>query len=191
MPNTTTPALSTETTAAVFTAETLRTAAGLTADAYRPVWTGPSGEESTGEAVARHLDATIALLHRDGWARTTNYRITHSEDLPADDDKMTVKDMLRALMRLIRDETDAPASPLSLHTALNRVGQGDHGDTDTAWIAGTVLDFVIRAHTGSDAARSAPWSERQHRTHADITALLTVGAEFARAYGPGQETAAA
>ncbi|MDX2748544.1 hypothetical protein PV389_34325, partial [Streptomyces sp. NRRL_B-2557] len=69
--------------------------------------------------------------------------------------------------------------------ALNRVGQGDHGDTDTAWIAGTVLDVVIRAHTGSNAARATPWSERLTRTHTDITALLTAGADFARTYGPG------
>ncbi len=48
--------------AAVFTDETLSKAAGLAADFYRPVWIGQSGEESSGESVARHLEATVALL---------------------------------------------------------------------------------------------------------------------------------
>ncbi|MCX4970807.1 hypothetical protein OHA98_39900 [Streptomyces sp. NBC_00654] len=174
------PALS----AAVFSDETLAAAKALADDSYRPIWTGPSGEESSGEAVARHLDATIALLDRDGWARTTTYNTITAEDLPADDAKMTVKDMLRALLRLIRDEMDAPVAQLSLGTALNRVSQGDQGDPDTAWIAGSVLDVVIKAHTGSDSARAVPWSERLVRTHQDIVALLTAGAAFARAYGP-------
>ncbi|GAA2733368.1 hypothetical protein [Streptomyces nogalater] len=58
-------------------------------------------------------------------------------------------------------------------------------------MAGHVLDRLIQAHTGSATARATPWSERQHRTHADITALLSAGARFARTYGPSQGAAAA
>ncbi|MGA5207934.1 DUF6197 family protein [Streptomyces variegatus] len=170
----------------VFTDETLRKAAALIADAYGPVWTGPSGEESSGEDVARHLEATIALLDKDGWIRAYNYGKDWSAgaDL-ADDDSMTVKAMVRALLRFVRDENSTDPQR-TLSTALRHVGEdGGHGDTDTDYVASCVLDRVIQAHTGSDSARATPWSERQHRTQADITALLTAGARFARTYGPG------
>jgi hypothetical protein len=186
MPKTTT------TSAAVFTDATLCRAQEITADSYLPVWIGPSGEESSGEAVARHLEATVALLDKDGWIRAYNYSRgwASGADL-ADDDSMTVKAMLRALLRFVRDESDNDPQR-TLSTALRHVGEdGRHGDTDTASVAGYVLDRLIQAHTGSDSARATPWSERQHRTHADITALLTAGARFARTYGPSQEMAAA
>ncbi|MEU9485905.1 hypothetical protein AB0D83_19955 [Streptomyces decoyicus] len=185
MPKTTITAAELTTDAVVFTDETLRKAADLAADAYRPVWTGPSGEESSGELVARHLEATIALLDKDGWIRTYDYGKGWSAgtDLP-DDDSMTVKAMLKSLLRLVRDETGDPRRTLS--TALRHVGEGGgKGDSDTAYIASGVLDLVVRAHTGSDSASATPWSERLTRTHADITALLTAGARFARTYGPG------
>ncbi|MFJ1751168.1 hypothetical protein ACIOJD_33810 [Streptomyces sp. NPDC088116] len=180
--------------AAVFTDETLGKAAELAAKAYLPVWVGPSGEESSGEAVARHLDATIALLDKDGWVRAYDYGknwSTTGADL-ADDDSMTVKAMLRALLRFVRDDSDNDPCR-TLATALRHVGEdGGHGDTDTAYVAGCALDLVVQAHTGSDSARATPWSERQHRTHADITALLTAGARLARTHGPaGQESSAA
>ncbi|MEV6750090.1 hypothetical protein ACFVZJ_25740 [Streptomyces sp. NPDC058322] len=183
MTTNTAPALHTAAAAVVFSDETLTAAAALADDAYSPLWIGPSGEQSTGEAVARHLDATAVLLDQDGWTRITTYT-TPSTGLPADDTGMTVKDMVRALLRLIRDEIDTPVSQLSLTTALTRVGGGDQGDPDTAWIAGSVLDVIVRAHTGSDSARAFPWSERLVRTHEDIVALLTAGAAFARAHGP-------
>ncbi|PAU46939.1 hypothetical protein CK936_21540 [Streptomyces albireticuli] len=170
----------------VFTDETLRTAAGLAADSYRPVWTGPSGEESSGESVARHLEATAALLDKDGWVRIYDCGKdwTTSADL-ADDDSMTVKAMLKSLLRWVREDVgNDPQRTLS--TALRHVAEGGgHGDPGTAAIASDVLDLLIRAHTGSDTARATPWSERLTRTHADITALLTAGARFARTYGPG------
>lgn len=178
MPKPTVPAV-------VFTAETLRTAADLEGDAYRPLWIGPSGEESTGAAVARHLDATLALLEKEGWARAYNIDGTPSPDLPADDDSMTVKAMLKSLLRLVRDEISSDVMQRTLFTALRHVGESDDGDTDTRDIAGEVLTLVIRAHTGSPTARAMAWSERLGRTHADIAALLTAGAEFARTYGPG------
>ncbi|GAA2733365.1 hypothetical protein [Streptomyces nogalater] len=84
------------TPAAVFTEATLRKAQEITADSYLPMWIGPSGEESSGDAVARHLEATVALLDKDGWIRAYNY----SKDWSAgadlvDDDSMTVKAMAR------------------------------------------------------------------------------------------------
>lgn len=181
--------------AVVFTDETLRTAAGLAADAhrYRPVWTGPSGEESSGDAVARHLEATIDLLDKNGWIRTYDHGTDWSTgtDL-SDDDSMTVKAMLKSLMRVVRDEISTDPHR-ALPTALRHVGEsGGHGDPDTADIATEVLNLVIRAHTGSESARATSWAERLTRTHADITALLTAGARFARAHGPaGQSTQAA
>ncbi|MFZ3491688.1 DUF6197 family protein [Streptomyces sp. 5.8] len=174
------------TAAAVFTDPTLSRADELAADSYRPLWTGPSGEESSGEAVARHLEATIGLLDKDGWKRTYDHGKDWSNgaDL-ADDDSMTVKAMVRALLRVVRDEIGQDPQR-TLSTALRHIGEaGGDGDTDTASIGSDVLDLVIRAHTGSDTARATPWSERQHRTHADVTALLAAGARFARTYGPG------
>ena len=173
------------TAAAVVTDEALSKAADLAADYYRPVWTGPSGEESSGEAIAHHLEATIILLDKDGWIRTYDHGKDWSTgtDL-ADDDSMTVKAMLKSLLRVVRDEIGSDPHR-TLPTALRHVGEGGgHGDTDTAQVASVVLNLVIRAHTGSETALATPWSERLTRTHADITALLTAGARFARTYGP-------
>ncbi|MFF5859884.1 hypothetical protein ACFY8B_30425 [Streptomyces sp. NPDC012751] len=170
----------------MFTDSTLAKAAELVAGSHRSVWTGPSGEESTGESVARHLEATIVLLEQDGWVRVYDFSRDRSNGAGlADDDSMTVKAMLRALVRFVRDESSCDPQR-TLFTALRHVGEdGSHGDTDTAYVAGSVLDRVIQAHTGSGSAQAMAWSERQHRTHADITALLAAGARFARTYGPG------
>ncbi|WP_432038681.1 hypothetical protein [Streptomyces cucumeris] len=128
--------------AAVFSDVTLRKAADLAAAAYRPVWTGPSGEESSGESVAHHLEATIALLDKDGWIRTYDHGKDWSTgtDL-ADDDSMTVKAMLKSLLRLVRDEIGTDLHR-TLPTALRHIGEaGGHGDTDTAYVASVVLDL--------------------------------------------------
>ncbi|MEU3706909.1 hypothetical protein AB0E82_31980 [Streptomyces anulatus] len=189
MPKTTkTPAVT------VFTEATLRAAQELLTKSYASVWTGPSGEESSGEAVARHLEATVTLLDKDGWSRVHTYyrdQDQPSEPNPADDESMTMKQMVRALLRFIHDDIDLdPRRTLS--TALRHVGEyGVHGDPDTAHVAGTVLDRLIQTHTGSAAARATAWAERQHRTHTDITALLRAGAQFARTYGPAAAPAAA
>ncbi|MFE5095989.1 hypothetical protein ACFRCI_38015 [Streptomyces sp. NPDC056638] len=173
--------------AAVFTDETLSKAAELAADAHRPLWTGPSGEESSGEAVARHLEATIALLERDGWVRTYDSDAQWSTNPVLDTgESATVESMLRSLLDLVREETAGTGDPRrSLFTALRHVSGSDHGDSDTCDIAAEILALVIRAHTGSATAHATQWSERLTRTYADITALLTVGARFARTYGPG------
>ncbi|MGY4983930.1 DUF6197 family protein [Streptomyces sp. 900105755] len=178
---------------AVFTDETLSRAAEQASAGYRPVWTGPSGEEISGDAVARHLEAAITLLDKDGWVRVydSGKAWSTNSQVPAEDDNATVKAMLKSLLCLFRDEIGTnPARTMS--TALRHVGESAHGDTDTAAVASSVLDLVVRAHTGSADARAMSWSERITRTHADITALLTAGARFARAYGPdGHSTQAA
>ncbi|MFG3398573.1 DUF6197 family protein [Streptomyces parvus] len=182
----------------VFTEATLRKAQELAAQSYGSVWTGPSGEESSGEAVARHLEATAALLDKDGWIRATTYfrdrdQVRTSDASPADDESLTVKQMVRAVLRFLHDDIGPDLDPRrTLDTALRHVGEDDaHGSTDTATVAGYVLDRLIQAHTGSASARATAWSERQHRTHADITALLTAGARFSRTYGPSAAIARA
>ncbi|MEW2134626.1 hypothetical protein [Streptomyces sp. NPDC005435] len=164
-----------------FTDDTLLKAAGLADDAFLPVWTGPSGEQSTGEAVARHLEAAVTLLRTNGWARI--YPQDQSGSHLPDNPSMTEREMLQALLALIRDEIGS-VPELTLYSALRRIAESDQGDPDTAHIGGEVLNLVVRAHTGTDHARATSWSERLTRTHADITALLTAGARFARTYGP-------
>ncbi|MEV7080053.1 hypothetical protein AB0N88_16130 [Streptomyces sp. NPDC093516] len=186
--NTTLPALAATPSApagVVFTDETLRKAAALAAEHRRPVWTGASGEESSGEAVARHLQATAELLDKDGWIRTYDCSSDWTQGAePVDEDSMTLKDMVKALLRTARANMSTD-SRRTLRTALRHVGEGSpHGDTDTDTVASEVLDLLIKAHTGSSDARAVPWSERLHRTHADINALLAAGARFARTYGP-------
>ncbi|WP_333732550.1 DUF6197 family protein [Streptomyces sp. IBSBF 3010] len=185
MPKKTTPT-STLSNPVLFTEETLRRAADLATNSYsfRPVWAGGSGEESTGESVARHLEATAALLDTDGWVRIYSTSVLGDNAVPEFDETATTEDMVRALLDLVRDEP-ASGSPRPLSMALRHVAEGEHGDPDTCEIAGGILTLIIRAHTGSDTATATAWSERLHRTHADITALLTAGAAFARAYGPG------
>lgn len=188
MPKTTTSPAVTAASTVVFTDDTLRKASDLTVDSYRPLWTGPSGEQSSGEAVARHLEAAIAVLDKDGWVRVYDYSSNRSTSTDiADDDSMTVKAMLKSLLRLFREELDDRGEGRrNLYSALRQVAEaGVDGDTDTADIATNVLTLIVRAHTGSDSASATPWSERLHRTHADITALLRAGARFARTYGPG------
>lgn len=172
-------------TTTVFTPETLTKAAALADDAYSPLWTGPSGEESSGEAVARHLEATITLLEKDGRIRAHDYGADWSaRTLPAADDEATVAEMVRSLLDLIREEETSRGPGRTVATALNHIGGSEHGDPDTRDIAQDVLTLLVQALTGSDRARFAPWSERLTRTHADITASLTAAAHFARTYGP-------
>ncbi|KAB2588400.1 DUF6197 family protein [Streptomyces arboris] len=185
MPKTITPT-------GLFTDATLRKTQEITADSYGSVWIGPSGEESSGEAVARHLEGTAALLDKDGWSRVTTYFRDRDEDQasdanPADDESLAVKQMIRAVLRFLHDGIDLDPRR-TLDSALHQVGEdGAHGDPDTARVTSGVLDRLIQAHTGSASARATAWSERQHRTHADITALLRAGARFARTYGPAPQ----
>ncbi|MER8233194.1 hypothetical protein [Streptomyces sp. NPDC094049] len=175
--------------AVVFTSGTVDRAAELAKDSYRPVWTGMSGEVSTGESVAAHLDATVRLLDTDGWTATY-------PDTPCDIGQVTddtpLEELVRALLRLVQDETSPARKARTLYGALQHVGTlRVDGDPDTAQVASTVLDLVVRAHTGSDSAAATRWSERRHRSHDDVIALLCAGARFALTYGPGAPVHAA
>ncbi|MFF9638809.1 hypothetical protein ACF1D2_30045 [Streptomyces bacillaris] len=171
--------------AVVITPEMLERASQLALDSYRPLWTGESGEQSTGEAVARHLDATIALLDKDGWTRTWSWPTEPTGTLPATDDETSVREMVRALLDYVREEEGATARGRTALTALGHIGGTEHGDPDTRDIAQDVLNLLVQALTNNTNARFAAWSERRNRNHADITALLAAGARFARTYGPG------
>ncbi|WP_331758221.1 hypothetical protein [Streptomyces anulatus] len=183
MPQTLTAAAS----SVVITTPMLEKAAQLARDAYRPLWTGNSGEQSTGEAVARHLDATITLLDTDGWTRTWSWPTPPDSTLPATDDETSVRDMVRTLLDYVREEDSATVrtSQRTVTTALGYIGGTEHGDPDTRDIAQDVLNVLVQALTDNTDARFTAWSERLTRTHADITALLAAGARFARTYGPG------
>ncbi|MET8479272.1 hypothetical protein ABZV68_19060 [Streptomyces clavifer] len=172
----------------VITTQMLEKAAELALDSYRPLWTGNSGEQSTGESVARHLDATITLLNKDGWTRTWSWPTESASTLPATDDETSVREMVRTLLDYVREEDSATAargSQRSALTALSHIGGTEHGDPDTRDIAQDILNVLVQALTDNTTARFAAWSERQTRTHADITALLAASARFARTYGPG------
>ncbi|EHM31520.1 hypothetical protein OG582_39395 (plasmid) [Streptomyces anulatus] len=171
----------------VITTEMHEKAAQLALDSYRPLWTGNSGEQSIGEAVARHLDATITLLDTDGWTRTWSWPTPPDSTLPATDDETSVRDMVRALLDYVREEDSATVrtSQRTVTTALGYIGGTEHGDPDTRDIAQDVLNVLVQALTDNTDARFTAWSERLTRTHADITALLAAGARFARTYGPG------
>ncbi|MFC8765112.1 hypothetical protein ACFUAG_30950 [Streptomyces sp. NPDC057193] len=175
-------------TATVFTDEVLARAAELMKDSYRPVWTGASGEESTGASVARHLEAAAALLETDGWTRTYHHGPAPSTELPAIE-SMSTQEMVREVLLAVREES--AAAPRTLSTALDHAARGGDGDADTRDVAYEVLTLVVRALTGHDQARATAWAERLHRTHQDVTALLAAGAPFARAYGPGSTAGAA
>jgi hypothetical protein len=155
--------------------------------AYRSAWTGSSGEQSSGESVARHLEAARALLNKRGWARTWSDTGT-TPAIDADDDTLTVKAMVRLLLRLVLDEIGASRGPLTLWGALREIDDTDQGDSDTRRAADRVLDLLVQALTGTTTAQAGAWSERQHRTHADINALLDAGISFARTYGPASES---
>ncbi|MER5966840.1 hypothetical protein [Streptomyces sp. NPDC002057] len=176
--------INTITATTVFTDEVLVRAAELAKDAYRPVWTGASGEESTGESVARHLEAATDLLEGDGWARTYTSASSVSTELPAIE-AMRIEDMLREVLLAVRDEITATATaPRTLSVALEHVAHGEDGDGDTRYVAFEVLNLLVRALTGHDQALATSWAERLHRTQQDITDLLAAAARFARTYGP-------
>lgn len=157
-----------------------RTVAELLATETDP-WRGPSGEHVTGESVATHLEATIALLERDGWARTYAMTETGTEE-GAPGDTSTVRDMLRWLIRIVRAEYET--TPRTLDLVLSTVSGSASGDQDTAAAAGTVLQAVLRARTGARYVAISAWAGRLDRTWPQVRDLLVEAAEAARAYGP-------
>ncbi|MEU0002148.1 hypothetical protein ABZ069_35105 [Streptomyces microflavus] len=170
----------------LITAAVLEQAAVLGADLYRPLWTGSSGEQSTGETVARHLEAAADLLDETGWIRTWT---VEAGQLGPIEDGASTETMLRHLLDYVREEEEAPGAPTTAVAALGRIAGTEHGDPDTRDIAQHVLDLLVQAATGSPTARFSPWSERLHRTHAEITLMLTAAALFARTYGPAAPAA--
>lgn len=183
----TTQTLTAPASSVVITPQMLEKAAQLARDSYTPLWTGNSGEQSTGEAVALHLDSTRALLDQDGWTRTWSWPTPTDNTLPATDDETSVREMVRTLLDYIREEDSATARgpQRTALNALGHIGGTEHGDPDTRDIAQDILDLLVQALTDNTGARFTAWSERHTRTHADITALLTASVRFARTYGPG------
>ncbi|WP_240676828.1 hypothetical protein [Streptomyces sp. B27] len=166
----------------VINAEVLERAA---ADSSPTLWIGGSGETSTGEAVARHLEAASDLIDTVGWTRTWTPP-SHGE-IPQAEEGASAEDMLRQLLAYLRDEDEALLSggQVTAVDALARTAGSEHGDPDTQSIAQGVLDLLVQALTGQPTAYFTPWAARLHRTHAEITLLFTAGAQFARIYGPG------
>ncbi|MEU9678718.1 hypothetical protein AB0D92_35140 [Streptomyces parvus] len=177
-------ATATTSSSVLITAEVMEQAAALAADLYRPLWTGSSGEQSTGETVARHLEAAADLLDETGWIRTWAVEAGH---LGPVEDGASTEAMLRQLIDYIREEDDR-GKPLTAVTAVDRVAGTEHGDGDTRDIAQEVLSLLVQAATGHPAARFGAWAERQHRTHAEISLMFTAGALFARTHGPKNPT---
>lgn len=150
-------------------------------------WTGCSGERMTGEEVARHLESALAILDRGGWDRTFQYTdeidAAKGLDKVLDDDSLSVKGIVKGLLRLVRDLLhEGPDRTLS--GAMWRAREANLGDRDTGWVAGRCMDAVLSARSGSKRANYRPWSERVGRTQAEVMDLLTTAAAFARRYGP-------
>ncbi|MFF4858614.1 hypothetical protein ACFY2N_27390 [Streptomyces rubiginosohelvolus] len=173
-------ATATPSSSVLITAAVMGEAATLAADLYRPLWTGSSGEQSTGETVARHLEAAADLLDETGWIRTWAVGVGQLGEV---EDGASTEVMLRQLIDYIREEDD-PVKPVTAVTAVDRIAGTEHGDGDTREIAQEVLNLLVQAVTGHPTARFGAWAERQHRTHAEITVMFTAGALFARTHGP-------
>ncbi|MGY5634205.1 DUF6197 family protein [Streptomyces sp. UC1A3] len=142
-------------------------------------WTGPSGEETPGELVAAHLEAVLTLLEKRGWVRVRDN--DEAANLPdPDDDTLSVKAMLRGLLRLVRDSL-LDTGPLTFTTAWYEMNVAD-GDART--IAGRLLDELVRARTGNRSAYAEPWVSKYGRTFDEVRDLLGTAASFARMHGP-------
>ncbi|GHJ34324.1 hypothetical protein TPA0910_87570 [Streptomyces hygroscopicus subsp. sporocinereus] len=149
--------------------------------AARPTfWTGPSGEQVTGEQTAHHLDAVHDLLQRDGWVR--NFR-TDDPDIELPDETASVKTMIRQLFRVIRDIVGTDKRN-TLHLAIHHVAKSNDGDDDTGETAINVLHAILQARTGADTALVGAWASKLGRTWEEVAELLTEAAKFARTYGP-------
>lgn len=151
-------------------------------------WTGPSGEQTTGEQVAHHLEATLALLQRDGWTR--RYQDDEPDiDLSGDIDTMNPVAILRKLFALalwgLGFSTD---KRYTLSDAMSAVVRKDEGDRDTSIVASRVLSTIIRASRGETENQNWPiqdaWASKLGRTPGEVMALLAAGVSFARRYGP-------
>lgn len=154
-------------------------AAAKIAAAEGRFWQGPSGELATGEQVARHLDATLAILSDRGWARVDG---DQDPELPAVDEAMSTKALLQSLFRWVRDMA-RDSGPLTLLIAKGRA-QDAVGDQDTRLVAGRVMDTLLRARSGALYVSSDAWAGKQGRTFDEVRDLLETAAAFARTHGP-------
>lgn len=146
------------------------------------VWRGPSGEFVTGESTARHVEATAALLEREGWIRAYNSADAATTEA-APGDSSTLREMVRWLVRVVRSEYETtPARTLGL--ALSAVSSSASGDADTLSAAEAVISAVIRARTGARHVAISAWAGRLDRTWPQVRGLLADAADAARAYGP-------
>ena len=143
-------------------------------------WTGRSGEPAPGELVARHLEAVLALLEKRGWTPVRRSDETTAGLPDPDDDALSVKAMVRGLLRAVRDNfTDS--GPVTFAGAWYRV---DGGDNDARTVADRLLDEMVRARTGHRSAFADAWISKNGRTFDEVRDLLSTAAAFAREHGP-------
>lgn len=143
-------------------------------------WTGWSGEQAPGELVAEHLETTLALLEKRGWVPVRRSDGTAAGLPDPDDDTLSLKAMVRGLLRAVRDSlTDA--GPVTFADAWFRV---DGSDNDARTVADRLLDEMVRAHTGHRSAFADSWISKNGRTFDEVRDLLSTAAAFARAHGP-------
>ncbi|MFI9598900.1 hypothetical protein ACIHCX_03295 [Streptomyces sp. NPDC052043] len=142
-------------------------------------WTGLSGMQVTGADVAAHLEAAREVLKKRGWIRTTD---DTDPELPEADESMSVKTILLGVLRAVRDMT-VDRGPITLMSAMFRA-EDAIGDQDTHVVGDRVLDTLVAAYLGTSFAIARVWSEKRSRTWAEVSDLLTAGAEFARTHGP-------
>ncbi|POX58879.1 hypothetical protein C3492_35710 [Streptomyces sp. Ru62] len=96
---------------------------------------------------------------------------------------------LEAAARLMERENwdpqvHAPFSGRHLRDALHSTAQDGMGDADTQWVARTVMETLLRAHTGAPYVDYEIWSEHRDRTLTDVLNLLRAAAIVARETGP-------
>ncbi|MET9016874.1 hypothetical protein ABZX74_39360 [Streptomyces olivaceoviridis] len=78
----------------------------------------------------------------------------------------------------------APFSGRHLRDALHHTARQGKGDADTQWVARTVMETLLRAHTGAPYVDYEVWSEHRDRTLTDVLNLLRAAATVARETGP-------
>lgn len=149
-------------------------------------WHGPSGETVPGTDTARHLEATLTLLNKRGWHRTTT---SDTEDNPNPlanaDDTWPVKRLLLGLARVVATELSSWGhGPLTLSLALSEISYTADGDDDTEATARNCIQAVLRLRTGARHPSLIAWSGKRGRTFDEVRDLLVEAAEFARTHGP-------
>ncbi|MFB7896102.1 hypothetical protein ACFC1B_07205 [Streptomyces xiamenensis] len=175
----------------------LGTAAGILACTmigyFRPeqAWRGLSGLPVAGRHVEAILTAVIRELEQHGSWTGGRFAADNNDEHQLDGvgDDSSIKDMLRAVIRWIRQEDEPLSAPSSACIALHRMGETEY-DSDSALVAGRCVEAVLRARTGSANARLESWEHRTGRTFAEVREVLEAAAGLAREYGPTGEDGA-